>query len=116
MNLQVPQILQQLQILTYKPELIRSLQHHEWLESGSEMEISIRASSILAVEALKKEIIRIRKQESVEETPIHPVSEVNSVILDFFLWDLAKRVERDEVRFEDYSESLPAHRIRCIWY
>lgn len=104
-------------MLTYKPELIRALQQHEYVETGSDIEISIRASSILAVEALKKEIIRIRKQDSIEETSsVHPVSEVNSVILDFFLWDLAKRVEQDEVRFEDYSESLPAHRIRCIWY
>lgn len=113
----VPQILQHFQMLTYKPELIRALQQHEYVETGSDIEISIRASSILAVEALKKEIIRIRKQDSIEGTSsVHPVSEVNSVILDFFLWDLAKRVEQDEVRFEDYSESLPAHRIRCIWY
>ncbi|KAF8339741.1 uncharacterized protein EI90DRAFT_3037634 [Cantharellus anzutake] len=113
----VPQILNQLQMLSYDEDLIRVLQSHQYVESGSEMEISIRASSILAVEALKTEIIRIRKLEAIENgSTSHPASEITSVILDFFLWDLAKQVERGEVRLRAYTESNPAHRIRCIWY
>ena len=44
--------------------------------------------------------------------------EVSSVLIDFYLWDLAKRVESGAERIEgiETAEVLPAHRTRSIWY
>ena len=43
---------------------------------------------------------------------------VSSVLIDFFLWDLAKRVESGEEVVEgiDTVDIVPAHRTRSIWY
>jgi hypothetical protein len=43
---------------------------------------------------------------------------VCSVLIDFFLWDLAKRIEEGEDRVEGIKTQpiLPMHRTRCIWY
>jgi hypothetical protein len=43
---------------------------------------------------------------------------VSSVLIDFYLWDLAKKVECGEEMVEgiDTVEIEPAHRTRSIWY
>ncbi|KAF9515305.1 hypothetical protein BS47DRAFT_1341993 [Hydnum rufescens UP504] len=108
----IPQILHQLNIITYDASLVDALTAHEYIESGSEREIGIRASSVLAVEALRVEIIGIQKKDTESRG-----DGVSSVLLDFFLWDLAKKIELGEEQLEISGvQELPAHRTRSIWY
>ncbi|KAL5520082.1 hypothetical protein ACEPAG_1742 [Sanghuangporus baumii] len=111
----VPQILHHLGILVYPPELIEQLRNKSPFPPGSREEISIRAASILAVEAVRDEISRIR---SINAQKDEGSSDVSSVLIDFYLWDLAKRIERgqDVVDGITTQEILPAHRTRSIWY
>jgi len=81
------------------------LRTHVPLPARSNPEVAIRAASVLAVEALRIEVERLRAGEE----------RISSVLLDFFLWDLAKRVEGDAESYEKV-ELLPAHRTRSIWY
>ncbi|KAF8491178.1 hypothetical protein F5888DRAFT_1069691 [Russula emetica] len=104
----VPQILHHLRILTYAPTLVSSLKTHEEFPSGAREEIAIRAASIIAVE---------RVAAALRADGRAPVG-TSSVLIDFFLWDLAKRLEVGQDRIEGIKTRpmLPAHRTRCIWY
>lgn len=77
--------------------------------------MSIRAAGILAVEGIKNKILEIRKHKPASDSLD---SEICSVLIDFFLWDLAKRVE--STAGEEGSAKTPAlapiHRTRSIWY
>lgn len=55
--------------------------------------------SIWAVELLRREILKLQ-----------PDAKVNAILLDFFLYDLAKEKENAG------EEALPHHRTRSIWY
>ena len=109
----VPQILHHLHILTYPPSLLRRLRQHTTLESGSREEVSIRAASVVAVERVREEMCRMAEEENSGEG-----ESVSSVLIDFYLWDLAKKVECGEEMVEgiDTVEIEPAHRTRSIWY
>jgi len=108
----VPQILHHLRILTYPPSLLRRLRQHAVLEPGSREEVSIRAASVVAVERVREEMCRMAEEEEEESDG------VSSVLIDFYLWDLAKKVEYGEEMVEgiDTVEIEPAHRTRSIWY
>ncbi|KAL5501561.1 hypothetical protein ACEPAH_8821 [Sanghuangporus vaninii] len=111
----VPQILHHLGILIYPQELIEQLRNKTPFSPGSRQEISIRAASILAVEAVHDEILRVR---SINAQKDDETSDVSSVLIDFYLWDLAKRIEsgQDVINGITTQEILPAHRTRSIWY
>lgn len=120
----VPQILHHLRILTYPPSLIHLLKTHTPLQNGSREEVSIRAASIVAVERVREEIERLvgeRKKQRFgrggSETE-EKEERVSSVIIDFYLWDLAKRIEsgNDKIEGTETDEIIPAHRTRSIWY
>lgn len=104
----VPQILHHLNILKYSDELTKTLRGHALLESGALEELCIRSASIMAVEAIRDEI----------NTGGGVSTQISSVLIDFYLWDLAKRIETGEDAIEgiETQELLPAHRIRSIWY
>lgn len=106
----VPQILHHLRMLVYPSELLKLLRAHAPLATGCREEVSIRAASIVAVEKVREEIVRIRGDERAEE--------VSSVLIDFYLWDLAKSIESGESSVEgvETSEIDPPHRTRSIWY
>ncbi|KAH7885440.1 hypothetical protein F5I97DRAFT_1810770 [Phlebopus sp. FC_14] len=108
----VPQILHHLRILTYPPLLVQKLRDGTYITTGSREEISLRAASIVAVERVRKEILRFRGQSDGEG------EEVSSVLIDFYLWDLAKNIERGQESVVGLvtAEMLPAHRTRSIWY
>ncbi|KAJ7241896.1 hypothetical protein B0H12DRAFT_1132919 [Mycena haematopus] len=109
----VPQILHHLQILSYPPSLLQLLRAGTMLAPGSREELSLRAASIVAVERVRMEMLTLQAKKDSEE------SAVSSVLIDFYLWDLAKRVERGEERIEgtDTTENMvPTHRTRSIWY
>ena len=104
----VPQILHHLRILTYAPTLICSLEAQEEFPTGAREEIAIRAASIIAVE---------RVAAALRVDGRAPAG-TSSVLIDFFLWDLAKRLEVGQDRIEGIKTQpmLPAHRTRSIWY
>lgn len=107
----VPQILHHLRLLTYAPALVWKLRAREMFASGvSREEIAIRAASIVAVERVAAALRAAPDEDGGNE--------VCSVLIDFFLWDLAKRIEEGEDRVEGIKTQpmLPMHRTRCIWY
>lgn len=55
--------------------------------------------SIWAIELLRQEILKLK-----------PDAKINAILLDFFLYDLAKEKEKDG------GEGIPHHRTRSIWY
>jgi len=112
----VPHILHHLKILIYPPSLLALLESGHYFEHGSREEVSIRAASIVAVERVRDEILALRHQDkeipgTVTTGGEHGVDvPVSSVLIDFFLWDIAKRMEGGE------EIVVPAHRTRSIWY
>ncbi|KAI0917446.1 hypothetical protein AcW1_007358 [Taiwanofungus camphoratus] len=112
----VPQILHHLRILVYPVMLIKLLKRHRMLMPGCREELSIRAASIIAVEKLKVEISRLSRSAAAKAG--YSEDRISSVLIDFFLWDLAKRIEegKESIREIEISEMLPAHRTRSIWY
>jgi Potential Queuosine, Q, salvage protein family len=112
----VPQVLHHLQILHYPQSLIDMLESKRMLMYGSPEELSIRVASILAVERIRDEILDIQKKRC--NTSQNCGHQVNSVLIDFYLWDLAKRLERGEEVIEgiQVNKIVPPHRTRSIWY
>lgn len=70
----------------------------------------------MAVERLRDEITSIRKLQGNTCEP--EIGEVHSVLIDFYLWDLAKRIESGEEVIEgiQVNKVAPSHRTRSIWY
>ncbi|KAF2448056.1 hypothetical protein P171DRAFT_519046 [Karstenula rhodostoma CBS 690.94] len=95
----VPQILHSLGLISYCPPLEGRIRRGEMIESGHSWELQIRGCSIWAIELLRREILKIQ-----------PDAKVNAILLDFFLYDLAKEKENAG------DETLPHHRTRSIWY
>lgn len=98
----VPQILHMLGCISYSDELTSQIKNLEGLESGSEKEIEIRGCSIWAVELMKRFILKK-----------HPNSKVNAILIDFYLWDSAKKVQ---MASKGNGGNIPCHRTRSIFY
>jgi hypothetical protein len=45
-----------------------------------------------------------------EIVKLKPDAKINAILIDFFLYDLAKEKEREE------ADVIPHHRTRSIWY
>ncbi|KIK44302.1 hypothetical protein CY34DRAFT_641077 [Suillus luteus UH-Slu-Lm8-n1] len=103
----VPQILHHLRILTYPSSLKHKLRTGTHLGAGSREEMSLRAASIVAVERIRSEMINCGSDW-----------EASCVLIDFYLWDLAKKLHGGEVCIEgiETDDVLPVHRTRSIWY
>lgn len=119
----VPQILHHLRILTYPPKLVQILQSGKLLAPASAEEVSIRAASIVAVERVRHEITKMKAEQEGRARSDNGAQNgmgegVSSVLIDFYLWDLAKKIESGDERLEgiETAEMLPAHRTRSIWY
>ncbi|KAH9851113.1 hypothetical protein C2E23DRAFT_733753 [Lenzites betulinus] len=116
----VPQILHHLRILTYSPALTKLLRARIPLAPGAPEEVAIRAASIVAVERVRQEILRLAGEEASDGDGEESggEGEVSSVLIDFYLWDLAKLVEDSEngVDGAETVPMLPIHRTRSIWY
>lgn len=69
------------------------------IDSGHTWEMQLRGCSIWAAELLHREIKKLK-----------PDVKINAILLDFFLYDLAKEKEKAE------AEVIPHHRTRSIWY
>lgn len=85
------------------------------LETGCKEELSIRSASIVAVERVRREMLRLAAEKGQDDNGEGTIS---SVLIDFYLWDLAKRVEvgEDNITGIKTSPVEPAHRTRSIWY
>ncbi|KAF2162723.1 hypothetical protein M409DRAFT_26960 [Zasmidium cellare ATCC 36951] len=83
----VPQVLHSLGVLVFSPPLDHRIRSLGRIESGHTWEVQLRGCSIWAVELIRREIVRA-----------HPeATQVNAVLIDFFLYDLAK--EREALAF-----------------
>lgn len=87
-----------------------------YLPSGSREELSLRTASIVAVERVRQEILNAIKAE--ESGTADDGSIISSVVIDFYLWDLAKRLEAglDSIEGIATADMVPIHRTRSIWY
>jgi len=90
----LPQVLRELGILSYHPNLAERIDLRQNLTTGSEEEIEIRAMTIWAVEEVKKAFAGMGK-------------EVTSVSVDQWLWQLGQ--------LEPFRKR-PYHRCRTIFY
>lgn len=95
----VPQMLHTLGCLSYSPPLDYAIRSQKLLEPGHSWEVQLRGCSIWCVELLRRQILQK-----------HPDAKVNAILIDFFLYDLAK--EREKAG----EDAIPHHRTRSIWY
>ena len=86
-------------VLTFSPPLQYHINGLRPITPGHTWEIQLRGCSIWAVEMIRREIERS-----------HPEVKPNAILIDFFLYDLAKQREKLQ------SLSTPHHRTRSIWY
>jgi hypothetical protein len=86
-------------MIWYCPPLENKIRRLEIIDSGDTWEMQIRGCSIWAVELLRREILKI-----------NPDAKVNAILVDFFLYDLAKEKEKAQ------ADVIPHHRTRSIWY
>ncbi|PIA89024.1 UPF0553 protein [Cercospora beticola] len=96
----VPQSLHSLGVLTYSPPLEHHVRDLRTIELGDSREVQLRGCSIWAVELIRREILRNHPEATA----------VNAVLIDFFLYDLAKEKEAQGL------PAIPHHRTRSIWY
>jgi hypothetical protein len=103
--------------MSYCPPLENKMRRLELIPSGHTWELQIRGRcqgkgyycksldlsvpgcSIWAVELIRREIVALQ-----------PDASVNAILIDFFLYDLAKSKEAAG------QEAIPHHRTRSIWY
>jgi hypothetical protein len=99
----IPQMLQGLHCLWYSPRLESRIARLEQFAPSEAMEVEIRGCSIWCVELLRREIERR-----------HPEAKgrVNAVLIDFFLYDTCKEMEKSG----QCEDMLPHHRTRSIFY
>ncbi|KAF9452911.1 hypothetical protein P691DRAFT_793687 [Macrolepiota fuliginosa MF-IS2] len=114
----VPQILHHLRILDYPSSLMHLLKSGADLPPGCREEVSLRAASITAVERVRDKIVQALSSSCPDQGEPERIEVVSSVIIDFYLWDLAKRIENGEERVEgiETSDLAPIHHTRSIWY
>jgi len=102
----VPQTLEYFEILKYSGELKQKLNSLEVMEKDCIHEIEIRGCSIHAVELLRDCVLKELAEKGANKDVLDIV---NSITLDFFLWDFA-RAHRKEMNH------LQFHRVRTIYY
>jgi hypothetical protein len=118
----VPQILHHLCILTYPDSLLDILTNGVGVASGSAEELSLRAASIVSVDRVREEIeVLIEEEKGKGKSNIghgQGKDEISSVLIDFYLWDLAKEIEEGKKQIEGIQTTpiVPPHRTRSIWY
>ncbi|XP_059513028.1 queuosine 5'-phosphate N-glycosylase/hydrolase isoform X2 [Myotis daubentonii] len=100
----LPQVLVHLGALKYSEGLLEKLLKGEMLSYGSRQEVEIRGCSLWCVELIRDCLLDLieKKGEKTSE-------EINSILLDYYLWDYA-RDHRDDMK------GIPFHRTRCIYY
>ncbi|MCE5244720.1 MAG: queuosine salvage family protein [Syntrophobacteraceae bacterium] len=90
----LPQVLREMGILSYHPDLASAIDSRKELLPGSREEVEIRAATIAAVEALKGAFSRTGRRMTASQ-------------IDSWLWQLGQM---------DSFRSRPYHRCRTIYY
>jgi len=90
----IPQVLRQLEILTYSERLSNIIDNKKQLEHDSEVEIEIRANMLCAIELIKEDL----KKANIK---------MNSLQIDNALWMLSKN---------DEFKNKPHHLTETIYY
>ena len=90
----IPQILNEYGILEYDEDLTRKIINKEEITSCSQMEIEIRANTVVCVELIKEEIAKIS-------------NECLSLEVDYVLWNIGEELRK---------EIKPHHRTLSIFY
>ena len=96
----VPQILRHKGVLEYLPSLAKKVDQEQEIEKGSYDEISIRASTVVAVEELVK---FLNEKHNTKETPF------TDVTVDWYLWQVGERMNQE-------GKMKPFHRVRTHFY
>lgn len=91
----IPQILLHLQVLSYDSALMSKITGKHEIAFGSEEEIEIRASTVIAVQMMREQVRR------------HLNLSLTSIELDWILWNWGE-VAKDNI--------LPHHRTLTIYY
>ncbi|XP_076010469.1 queuosine 5'-phosphate N-glycosylase/hydrolase [Genypterus blacodes] len=99
----VPQALVYLGVLRYSDTLMQALENGELMMSGERREVEIRGCSVWSVELIKAHLCKL-VQERDRQT-----CEINSAIIDFYLWPYAKQHHREMAH-------IPIHHTRCVYY
>lgn len=89
----LPQMLEYLGVLVYSDELDADIRNESLIPSGSEKEVELRASSIVAIERMRDEMVRLGRTITQNE-------------LDWILWVKAKGTEFKK----------PHHKTLSIFY
>ncbi|XP_056661919.1 Q-nucleotide N-glycosylase 1 isoform X1 [Monodelphis domestica] len=100
----LPQVLAHLGAIRYSDALLKKLLEGELLPSGVKEEVEIRGCSVWCVELIRDRVLELIKQKRLKISV-----EINSVLIDYYLWDYA-RDHRDDMK------GIPFHRTRCIFY
>ncbi|XP_069786314.1 queuosine 5'-phosphate N-glycosylase/hydrolase [Narcine bancroftii] len=99
----IPQVLVYLGAMKYSQELMEKLKQGILFHSGDRQEVEIRGCSIWCIELIMHCIQEFGAQKKCEN------KEINSALIDFYLWDYARDHRKDMVE-------IPIHRVRCIYY
>lgn len=104
-NIRVPQALAYFGVIEYSEALLNRLKEDPFLEKGSELELEIRANSIWSVELVMNRIKELLEKEPSNDIPI----QINSILIDFYLWDYAKQYTVE-------LKKIPIHKTETIFY
>ena len=102
----VPQLLRHVGVLRYSEELSAKVDGMEEIMAGSSDELFIRAGTVVAVDKLVDEVKRILKSNEASQEKVH---EVNAVLLDWHLWQIGEKLDRE-------GTLKPHHRVRTVFY
>lgn len=110
----VPQVLLYHNVLQYSEHLLDHLKDQQTVDPGHSWELEIRGCTIWAVELLRRELERRRHGKRLPVlccTSDAQSFPLNSIMIDFFLWDSA-----EVLKLDDSSRDFPIHRTRTIFY
>lgn len=100
----VPVVLRELGVLRYDPALSEAIDGRQELAAGSQEEVEIRASTVEAVERLRR---AVHSRLAGDDRQAELANRLNSVLLDWWLW------EQGEAQRKSHR---PHHRVRTIYY
>ena len=99
----MPVVLRELGVLRYTPELAAAVDARRVLPAGGRQEAEIRGATVAAVERLRAAL----EARLLSEGRADAAGAVNSVQLDWWLWEEGERQRR---------EHRPHHRTLTVFY
>lgn len=74
------------------------------LSYGNRQEVEIRGCSLWCIELIRDCLLELIEKKGEKNS-----GEINSILLDYYLWDYARDHRED-------MKEIPFHRTRCIYY